>query len=277
MTRTANGEPIDLPSVEPGAVDGEISGAWFDAARCRNCNATMNTPHCGQCGQKAAHRLSFRDMAKESWDRLRYFELKSARTLRHLLFAPGRVAREYVQGRRTAHMNPLALLIALVALLVLMLAANQYFQHYGFVGRDSDVDRMSQRVLTYANWSFSLGIFAIFMGSWITFRRRQGYNAIEHAVLAIYCQCITLALILVNLLPTLIWRDPAFIVAHKAASQYYMTAIKLLIVAVAYRQFFLLQLRRDWPRLALACGIYAASSWLLLRAYAAAILWLVTQ
>lgn len=267
----------DLTSVSDEEADRHIANAWFDVARCRNCGAEMHSPHCGQCGQKIAHRLSFHDIGKESWDRLRFFEVKSARTLRHLLFAPGGVAREYVQGKRTAHMNPLALLLALVAFLVLMLAANQYFQHFGFAGRNSDVDRMSQRVMAFANWSFSLGIFAIFLGSWITFRRRLGYNAVEHAVLAIYCQCITLALILVNLLPTLIWRDSAFIVAHKAASQYYMAALKLLIVGLAYKQFFLLELRRDWLRLLLACGIYAAASWLLLRAYAAAILWLVTR
>ena len=174
-------------------------------------------------------------------------------------------------------MHPLKLLVALVAILVLLLAANQYFGHYAYVGRDAVVDRMAQRVMAYANWSFSLGMVAIFAGGWIVLGRRLGYNAIEQAVLAIYCQSIILALIIINLLPTLIWRSPEFILWHKTASQYYVPTFKLLIVAVAYRQFFLIEIKSDWPRLFLACLIYATINWVLLRIYALGIFWLVSR
>ncbi|RYD57527.1 MAG: DUF3667 domain-containing protein [Sphingomonadales bacterium] len=199
----------------------------------------------------------------------------SAKTLGRLILSPGKVARDYVMGRRARHMHPLKLLVALVAMLVLVLAAGQYFQVYHFSGQNAEVDRMAQRVMAYANWSFSLGIVAIFIGARV-FGRRLGYNAIEHAVLAVYCQNLILAMIILNLLPTLIWPDPAFVLWHKTASQYYLYAIKLAVVAIGYSQFFLLDLRRDWPRLLTACLIYAAVSWLLLRAYALAIFWLVT-
>jgi hypothetical protein len=252
-----------------------VDRAWFDEPVCRNCGSALRTPFCAQCGQKAARRFEWRDIGKESWERLRVFELKSIRTVGRLVVAPGTVAREYVMGRRTTYMHPLSLLVVLVALLVLMLAANRYFSHYGFA--DRDVNRMAARVMAYANWSFSLGIVAIFLGSWSVFRRRLGYNAVEHAVLAVFVQAIILAAIILNMVPTLIWRDPAFVVAHRAASQHYLYLIKLAIVAVAYRQFFLLRLRSEWPRLMLACLVFVATSWLLLRAYAAVILWLVSR
>lgn len=265
---------------EHGATDDRASAVavdagWFDAAVCRNCGAARPTPFCGQCGQKAAQRFAWRDIGREGWDRLRYFELKSLKTIGRLVVGPGRVSRDYVLGKRAAVMHPLALLIALVAVLVLVLAANRYFANYGFA--DRDVDRMAERVMAYANWSFSIGIVAVFLGSWSVFRHRLGYNAVEHGVLAVYVQSIILAAIIVNMLPTLIWRDPGFVAAHRGASQYYLYLIKLAIVAVAYSQFFLLDLRREWPRLLLACLVFAGSSWLLLRAYAAAILWLVTR
>lgn len=180
-------------------------------------------------------------------------------------------------GRRSANMHPLKLLVALVAILVVMLAANQYFARFTFAGRDAVVDRMAERVMLYANWSFSLGIFAIFLGSRTVLRRCLGYNVVEHATLAIYCQSVTLGVVIVNMLPTLIWRDPQFIVWHKTASQFYMFAIKLLIVAAGYKQFFLLDLKRDWPRFIGALMVYAASGWLLLRGYALVILWLVSS
>jgi len=261
---------------EPPIPDVAVDSVWFDAPICRNCGAALGTPYCCACGQKAAKRFVWRDLGKESWERLRLFEFRSVRTLARLAHSPGTVARAYVMGRRSVHMHPLTLLIALVAILVLMLAANRYFGHYRFSGSNGDVDRMAERVMAYANWSFSLGIFAIFLGSWTVFQRRLGYNVIEHAVLAVYIQNLILAVIIVNLLPTLIWRSPEFILWHKAASQYYVPAIKLLIVATGYKQFFLLRLRSDWPRLLSACLIYAALSWALLRVYAFAILWLVT-
>lgn len=261
------GDPI--PAVPVDAV-------WFDTAACRNCGMLRTADYCGSCGQKAAKRLVWRDVWRETWDRIRYFESLSAKTLGRLVLSPGLTARDYVMGRRAAHMHPLKLLVALVAILVLVLAASQYFSVYDYSGRNADVDKMAARVMGYANWSFSLGIVAIFAAAWIVFGRMLGYNAIELAVLAVYCQNLILAVIIANLLPTLIWHSPGFILWHKTASQYYLYAIKLAVVAVAYRQFFLLDLRRDWLRLLAACLIYAGISWLLLRGYALAILWLVS-
>ncbi len=250
--------------------------AWSDPSTCGNCRAPLATPFCGQCGQKAARRLIGRDIVRETWERWRLVEFVFARTLWNLVTAPGRVAREYVFGRRKDHAHPLTLLIAVVAILVLMLAANRYFQHFDFAGESRDVDRMAQQVMALSTWSFSLGIFAILGGSWIMFHRRA-FNFTEHAVLAIYCQTLILAIIILNMLPTLVWRSPDFILWHKAASQYYLYAIKLLIVVIAYKQFFALDFRRDWLKLVTACLIYLALSWALVRLYATAILFLVTR
>lgn len=267
LTVAQTDAPIPATPVDP---------AWFDAPICRNCSAPLETPHCGQCGQKAAKRLGTGDVGRETWDRVRFFEWQSLRTVLRLIVSPGRVAREYVMGRRSRYMHPLKLLVALVAILVLMLAVNRYFGTYAFAGKDSTVDRMAERVMAYANWSFSLGIIAIFAGSWAVFRKRLGYNIIEHAVLAIYCQSIILAGIIVNMLPTLVWHSPAFVLAHKAASFYYVFAFKLWVAGAAYKQFFLLDIAKDWPRLFAAVAIFAILSWALLRVYAFAILWLVT-
>lgn len=258
-------------------IDDTMSAAWFDAPICRNCEEHLSTRYCAQCGQKAASRLTLKDIAKESWERVRLFEKDSVTTLWHLMTSPGLVARDYVRGKRSSYMHPLKLLLALVAILLVVLAASQYFQHFAFAGRNGDVDRMAERVIAYGNWSFTLGIVAIFLGSWIGFGRRLNYNLTEHAVLAICCQNVILAFIIVNLLPTLVWQDPHFILLHKQASSYYLYAVKLGIVAWAYTQFFRLKLARDWPRLGLGCLVYVIASWSLLRLYAAAILWFVER
>lgn len=262
---------------EGTTIDDPMSAAWFAAPVCRNCDRALSTPYCAHCGQKAAKRLSFKDMSKESWERIRLFEKESVKTLWRLTTSPGLVARDYIRGRRSSQMHPLKLLVALVAILLVVLAASQYFQHFTFAGHNDDVDRMAERVIAYGNWSFTLGIVAIFLGSWIGFGRRLNLNPTEHAVLAICCQNLILACVIVNLLPTLVWRDPHFILLHKQASSYYLYGVKLGVVALAYTQFFHLKLARDWPRLAMACAIYLVASWSLLRGYAAAILWFVDR
>jgi hypothetical protein len=262
-----------------GAADPEakVSDEWFGQQTCRNCGKALTGAYCGACGQKAAKRFVWRDIRAETWDRIRLFEAQSVRTLGKLVLSPGTVARNYVLGRRTAYMHPLKLLVATVAILVLVLASSQYFSIYADVNRDAVVKRMAGQVLAYSNWSFSLGILAIIAAARLTFPHRLGYNLIEVTVLAIYCQSVILAFISVNLLPTLIWHDPAFILAHKAASQVYVPALKALIVARAYRQFYLLSWRTHWPRLALAGILFFAINWVLLRIYAWAILWLVSR
>lgn len=249
---------------------------YFEAAVCRNCGNPLDTPFCGACGQKKARRLKLRDLRRETWEHWRLFEITTARTVWRLVIHPGYVAREYVMGRRKDHMHPLKLLVFMVALLVLMLNRNRFFSALGSgagAGGDARLQRMADLVMGYANWSFSLGIIAIFLGGYAVFRNRLGYNVVEHAVLAVYCQILVIAAILLNLLPTMFWTAPAFLAEHKRLSAQYLYAVKVLVVAVGYRQFFLVHLRREWGRLLAAVLIYMAVSWVLLRLYS----WLILQ
>lgn len=278
--KTASPVEGEHPAVPIGAAGAKqptrLEHAYFEAAVCRNCGAALDTPFCSQCGQKKARRFAWRDLRRETWEHWRLFELTSASTLWRLVTSPGYVAREYAMGMRKRHMHPLKLLLLMVAALVLMLARNRYFEHFSqFRGADTPVAQMAALVQGYANWSFTTGIIAVFAGSYLVFRGRLGYNAIEHAVLAVYCQILVIAVIVLNLVPTLVWTSPDFIRAYKSASAQYLYAFKILIVAVAYRQFFLVQLRREWPRLLAAVIVYLACSWLIVRVYANAVLYIV--
>lgn len=253
-----------------------MDGAYFEVQVCRNCAAPMQTPYCSQCGQKRARRLGWRDLREEAWQHWRLFEITSVRTLRYLVTQPGCVAREYVMGMRKKHMHPLKLLALLVLVLILVLARNSFFEHFAYSTRvDEEVGRMAKLVQAYANWSFTTGIAAIFIASWAVYRRRLGYNSIEHLVLAVYCQILILAAIILALLPTLFWNDAAFIRTYKLFSGYLLYGLKLAVVAVAFRQFFLVDLPREWPRLVAALLLYLAASWVLLRLYAHLVLMLV--
>jgi hypothetical protein len=270
-------EPHGSTEPSPAATDARrpvrADAVDFEALACRNCGATLDAAYCGQCGQARAHRIGIRDLRDEAWTHWRWFDKLSMQTAVRLVAGPGRVAREYVLGGRSRHFHPLKLLLVAVALLLFALARANYLQSQ----EHEDVTRAMALVAAYGKWSFSLGIMAILAASLAVFPRRLGYNVIEHLVLAAYCHAVILLLVVINMLPLMFDPQPDFVAAHKLASSYYMFAVKAAVVGLAFTQFFVLDLRRDWWRLALAIALFITVNWALTQAYARMLSWYITH
>lgn len=236
--------------------------AHFAAMRCHNCGAARLTPYCGECGQARARRFGLRSIGSEAWQNWRLFEVDLLKSAWRLLRQPGHVAREYVLGARKQHVHPLKLLLAAIGVQLLVLARGDYLD-----SATAGVSDVMELLRGWSNWSFSLGIVAILASSWLAFRRRGGYNATEHLVLATYCQFLVICGSVLNKLPILVWRAPEFLAAHKAASGWLMHGVGALILGLAFAQFFRLDLRRDTLRLAFAIAMYLAIKAALLRLY----------
>jgi Protein of unknown function (DUF3667) len=245
-----------------------LDDTWFAAPLCRNCGAALAGPHCAACGQKKVARIGVGALRTEIWEKLRLFELDQLRSALRLLGGPGHVARDYVCGVRKQHTHPLKLLLLAIAALLLVLAQTRYLH-----SSSASVSRAMELLRKYAEWSFSLGLFAIWAASLAAFRRRLGYNAVEHLVLAVYCQFLIILANIANQLPLLLWRAPFWLAWHKHWSPRYMDVIEVAIVLVGCRQFFLVDLRwREWRRqswrLLLAALIFLLCKYLLLQLYA---------
>ena len=106
-------------------------------------------------------------------------------------------------------------------------------------------------------------------------RWRRAYNLTEHLVLGVYVHFLIIVANIVNQLPVLVFRDPAFLAAHKQWSAWPMDAIEALIMLFAFRQFFQLDLKRDAWRLLLAAAVFIALKYLLVRLYSYALVKLV--
>jgi hypothetical protein len=78
---------------------------------CLNCGAALDGPYCRMCGQQAhVHRTLgafFHDLAHGAL----HFEGKLWRTLPLLFLKPGRLTREYIDGRRASYVSPIALFL----------------------------------------------------------------------------------------------------------------------------------------------------------------------
>jgi hypothetical protein len=94
---------------------GEGDGHTQEAA-CLNCGTALVGPHCHQCGQRGhVHRTLgafFHDLVHG----VLHFEGKTWRTLPLLAWRPGKLTREYIDGRRASYVSPIALFLFVVFL-----------------------------------------------------------------------------------------------------------------------------------------------------------------
>ena len=89
---------------------------------CANCDALLHGRYCHSCGQNAdRHRRSIFHLAWEAVEGLLHLDGRLLRTLPDLFVRPGRLARDYMQGRIARHVPPFRTF--LVALLIYVFAA----------------------------------------------------------------------------------------------------------------------------------------------------------
>ena len=85
---------------------------------CFSCDAPMTDLYCGNCGQKNDnYRRPLWRLGAEAFAAFTAFENRIWRTWASLLFRPGRVAREYADGRRTHWSSPVRVYIFMSILL----------------------------------------------------------------------------------------------------------------------------------------------------------------
>ncbi len=77
---------------------------------CENCHAQVSGSFCSQCGQSVESTLRyFWNVILHLLDDIFSFDSRASRTLRPLLFVPGFLTNEYIQGRRVHYVPPLRL------------------------------------------------------------------------------------------------------------------------------------------------------------------------
>jgi len=95
-------------------------------AVCANCGTELAGPYCHACGQDADdHHRSIAHLAWEGVEGLTHLDGRLAQTLPLLLFQPGRLARDHLDGRRARHVPPFRLF--LISLLVFMFVLELLF------------------------------------------------------------------------------------------------------------------------------------------------------
>lgn len=108
-TSQANGQlPAPLPDSDLTLPPDRLAGS----PQCLNCGTFLQGPFCHYCGQPDKNLLRFfpvllRELMEDFLD----FDSRFMRTMKPLLFKPGKLTRDYLDGRRFRYTPPLRLYI----------------------------------------------------------------------------------------------------------------------------------------------------------------------
>jgi hypothetical protein len=156
---------------------------------CKNCNHHFEGKFCNNCGQSAdTQRLDFKFLVKNlRKNLLKYFHGGIFYSAGQLFTRPGHTIREYFEGKRVKHFEPIALLLTL-ATLYGVLYHTFGINLFADVSNNNSADKISNLNIIN-NWisnNYSLEtclfvpIYSI--ASFMVFYKQQ-YNFIEHVYL----------------------------------------------------------------------------------------------
>lgn len=124
VTAVAAARVVDGPAgVAGGRSSGGASGeaASPGAGACGNCAAALSGPFCSQCGQRAHVERSLSHAIHELLHGVLHFDGKLWNTLPLLVVRPGKLTRDYVEGKRARYISPIALFLLTIFLMFLVL------------------------------------------------------------------------------------------------------------------------------------------------------------
>src|ERR1044072_1269710 len=88
---------------------------------CENCGAPLSGEYCAACGQRhEPHVHSLGHFAGEAFESITHADSRLWRTLGYLLVKPGRLTREFFDGRRARFMPPFRLYLVISLLFFLV-------------------------------------------------------------------------------------------------------------------------------------------------------------
>ena len=109
-TETGGDRTLPVPAADPALSISQkrLTGS----ARCLNCGTVLQGPFCHYCGQPDKNLMRFFPvLLREVMEDFLDFDSRFMRTMKPLLFKPGKLTRDYLDGRRFRYTPPLRLYI----------------------------------------------------------------------------------------------------------------------------------------------------------------------
>lgn len=105
-----------------GAIEKPTGQAGQHHDVCTDCGADTSGNFCSNCGQPTHVHRSLLHLGEEVLHGVMHFDTRAWRTLPLLIINPGRLTREWIQGKRTRYVSPLAMFLFTVFLMFFVLS-----------------------------------------------------------------------------------------------------------------------------------------------------------
>lgn len=122
-------------------------GLQYRGVECTNCGHPLDVSdkYCPNCSQaNSTKKLSLKDFIEEFFASLISYDSKLLKTLSALLTKPGKITRDYIEGKRVSYTNPFRFLLSLSIIYFLLLNFNNDLSdldQFGSGNEDSFWDR----------------------------------------------------------------------------------------------------------------------------------------
>jgi len=128
-----------------GKKDGLISKGRFElrfrGVKCLNCGHPLdiNDKYCPNCSQaNSTKKLTLKVFFDEFFSSLINYDSKLLKTLSALLLRPGRITKDYINGKRVTYTNPFRFLLSLAFFYFLMFTYNSQFDTWDESAKNFD-------------------------------------------------------------------------------------------------------------------------------------------
>lgn len=128
----------------------------YRGTECLNCGhpLQMGDKFCPNCSQaNSTKKLSLKDFFDEFFSSMISYDSKLLKTLSAMLIRPGRITRDYINGKRASYTNPFRFLLSLAIVYFLMVNFGGNYEKWDKYGSKSE----ESVFMRLSNWNFSLG------------------------------------------------------------------------------------------------------------------------
>lgn len=205
---------------------------------CKNCGSQVSGNFCSTCGQRAdTHKLNMHFILHDLQHGLLHFDKGVLYTTKQLLTRPGHTIREFLEGKRVRHFQPLSFVIVLATFYGLIWHYLIFDRlHASLIEPRNDITGASGKIITWITEHFAFDslilIITSTLVSYIIFKK-QKYNLAEHLVLNTYLMGLFLII-------SLLVFPIVYIFGNALTLQYGIVQQGFLLVLMCwcYAQFF---------------------------------------
>jgi len=160
---------------------------------CQNCNTALQGKYCSNCGQSSeTHKIDGHYLWHDVQHGLLHFDKGILFTTKELFTRPGNSIREFLEGKRAKHFQPISLVLVLAGIYGLLFhffKINMFENYVVASGSGERVGHINEAIEKMSEWIgqhysilalLQIPIFTI--GTYLCFRK-SGYSFVEHLIL----------------------------------------------------------------------------------------------